>query len=80
MEGVSGYLIKFDRGLRMTTQQLSEFANCVLVTPDMGLGHDSMGKKISQKVYEVENEAEHGTYVYRVNRSWKLITLIAVRV
>ena len=69
-------IIKIDRDVRLTHDQLNELPT-VLAKPDMGWDFDNHYNELPH-VYDVEFEGEHGTYTYRVNQSWKMITVLGV--
>lgn len=72
--------LKVAQGVALTQEQAREVANVIMERPDMGWDYDSDTRKTMKTgVYDVEETGEHGRYYYRVNLSFELITLKAVK-
>ena len=68
--------IKIKSNVSLTHEQFVELGT-VLQKPDMGWEVDT-DHILLPKQYTTEHEGEHGFYVYRVNRSLELITILEV--
>ena len=68
--------IKIKENIKLELEQLEEVA-MIMQTPDIGWEVDSQNKKLDN-IYLVEHQGEFGTYLYRVNNSRKLLTLLKV--
>lgn len=71
--------LKVAQGLALTQKQLREVAELVMTEPDMGWDYDETSRSKKTGVYNVSLSGEFGTYEYRVNTSFNLITLKAVK-
>lgn len=72
--------LKYAQGVSTTQEQAREVAELVMSEPDYGWAYDSDKRKpMKTGVYDVELHAEHGVYTYRVNISFRLITLKSVK-
>ncbi len=70
--------LKIAQGILLTKEQLEEVANTIMTKPDMGWNYDDE-KKETVFVQDYELTGEFGTYIYRVNLSWEMITLLNVK-
>jgi hypothetical protein len=68
--------IKIKENIKLELEQLEEFA-MIMQTPDMGWEVNSQNEKLD-KIYLVEYQGDCGKYLYRVNNSRKLLTLLKV--
>lgn len=74
--------LKVMQGVKLTQDQAKEVAESIMTEPDMGWGWDmsqGVNGAPTPNVYEEELQGEHGTYSYRVNLSWDMITLKSVK-
>jgi len=74
--------LKFAPGVRPTQEQALEIAQVVMAEPDMGWDWDlehNEPASVRHKSYDVQLDGEYGTYHYRVNLSWELITILSVK-
>jgi hypothetical protein len=71
--------LKLAQGVSLTQEQTLEVAQVIMTEPDMGWGYDSETRSTKSGVYDVVLDGEHGQYKYRVNTSFELITLKAVK-
>ena len=71
--------LKVSQGILLTQNQVQEIGNAIMNAPDAGWGHASDGKEELPYVYELEHHGDYGKYHIRVNRSWGMITLLALK-
>lgn len=69
--------LKVMHGVRLNKNQLQEVVNLVMSQPDMGWNYNE-DTGVQDNVMNVVTSADYGTYTYRVNLSWNLITLLSV--
>ena len=73
--------IKFEKSVCLSHDQMLELA-ALLETPDMGFDKDCDNKPIPLQhgqYYDVVSNGDHGTYEYRINLSYELITIKGVK-
>lgn len=69
--------IKFAQGIEITREQMHDL-HAIMKEPDCGWDKEfyaDYAKQLRNGVYEVAAQGQHGTYTYRVNTHWNLITL-----
>lgn len=77
--------LKIEQGIKLTREQVLEIGNTIMQEPDMGWKptvFDSAAERDEwEKRYkwEVHMSGEHGEYLYRVNLSWNMITILEVK-
>ena len=71
--------LKLEQGIRLTQAQVLEIAKIIMTEPDLGWDYD-LDSKSSNKtnVYEDKLIGKHASYHYRVNLSFKMITILKV--
>ncbi|MCK9576481.1 MAG: hypothetical protein M0R51_11210 [Clostridia bacterium] len=71
------YEVKFAQGVHPNLEQLKELANDILHEPDMGWNwcDEINGAK---DIMIITESGEEGTYTYRVNLSWQMITILKI--
>jgi len=71
--------LKLAQGVSLTQKQCLEVAQSIMKEPNMGWGYDLETRSTKTGVYNVELKGDYGIYYYRVNTSFDLITLKAVK-
>jgi hypothetical protein len=77
--------LKIEQGIKLTREQVLEIGNTIMQEPDMGWKpwvFDSAADREEwekRHKWEEELQGEHGTYTYRINLSWNMITILDVK-
>jgi len=70
--------VKFEQGVQPTVDQIREIANSICEKPDMGWNYNhETGKQ--EFVQTIRLQGEEGDYLYRVNLSWEMITILEIK-
>jgi hypothetical protein len=76
--------LKIAQGIKLTREQVLEIGNTIMQEPDMGWKpwvFDSVADREeweNKHKWEEELRGEYGTYRYRINLSWNMITILSV--
>jgi hypothetical protein len=77
--------LKVSQGIRLTREQVLEIGNVIMNEPDMGWKPWVFDTAADREEWENKHkweevfQGEHGTYKFRINLSWNMITILDVK-